>query len=386
MSAGASEVVPGGRSRMPERPRVVWLASIVFFGALPLFALVVMFYDSIRVDGVAFDFRVFYVAAEAALRGDTIYPPVDDPTLLDGRAYVYPPLTAIVVAPLTALPMEAAGLIVMVILVAAALAIPLVLGVRDWRCMGIVLLWPPVISAIQTANVSIFLALALALVWRYRARPAPAGLALGLALAVKLLLWPVALWLALTRRFAAVLWSLSSAVVLVFGSWAVVGFDGFGAYPELLRRLSRVMDDRGYSAYALALEYGAPSSAARILWIAVAVAALATVALLTRRGDERSAFIVAIAASLACTPVVWLHYFALLLVIVALAQPRLGPVWFVPLGLFVTPGSGNPTPFETTATIAVAALTIALALRASRHLSSLDDVLSPHWSEPKPVL
>jgi hypothetical protein len=118
---------------------------------MPLFALGVMFYDAVRVDGVAFDFRVFYVAAEAALRGDTIYPPVSDPTLLDGRAYVYPPLTAIVVAPLTLLPMEAAGLIVMVLLVAAALAIPLVLGVRDWRCFGIVLLWPPVISAIRVA-------------------------------------------------------------------------------------------------------------------------------------------------------------------------------------------------------------------------------------------
>ncbi|MDH4103221.1 MAG: DUF2029 domain-containing protein [Thermoleophilia bacterium] len=372
MSVGTGDVVSGGRARLPERQRVVWLASIVFFGALPLYALGVMFYDAVRVDGVAFDFRVFFVAAEAALRGDTIYPPVDDPTLLDGRAYVYPPLTAIAVTPLTLLPMEAAGLIVMVLLVAAALAIPLVLGVRDWRCFGMVLLWPPVISAIQTANVSIFLALAAALVWRYRDRPAPSGLALGLALAMKLLLWPVAVWQALTRRFAAVLWAMSSAVVLVFGSWAVVGFDGFGTYPELLRRLSRVMDDRGYTVYALALEYGVPSSAARVLWIAVAATLLGGIVLAARRGDQRSAFIVAIAASLACTPVVWLHYLTLLLVVVALAQRSLGLVWFVPIALFVTPGSGNPTPFETTATIAVAVATIVLALRASRRARSVE--------------
>jgi hypothetical protein len=187
----------------------------------------------------------------------------------------------------------------MVLLVAAALATLPVLGVRDWRCFGIVLLWPPVISAIQTGNVSIFLALVAALVWRYRDRPALSGFSLGLALAMKLVLWPVALWLALTRRFLAVVWSALSAMVLVFGSWLVVGFDGFDGYPELLSRLSRVMDDRGYSVYALALEYGAPSSAARLLWIVAAAALLVGVAVLARRGDQRSAFIVAIAASLA---------------------------------------------------------------------------------------
>ena len=100
--------------------------------------------------------------------------------------------------------------------------------------------------------------------------------------------------------------------------------------------------------------------------------ALACVVLLARRGDERGAFIVSIAAALALTPIVWLHYFALLAVVVALAQSRLGLVWFVPLGMVLTPGSGQPTPFETSWTLAVAALTIALALRASSHAGSCD--------------
>jgi hypothetical protein len=86
---------------------------------------------------------------------------------------------------------------------------------------------------------------------------------------------------------------------------------------------------------------------------------------LARRGDERTAFIVAIAASLALTPIVWLHYFALLLVVVALAQPRLGPVWFVPLAMILTPGSGQPTPFQTSWTLAVALITVGLAVRLS---------------------
>jgi alpha-1,2-mannosyltransferase len=354
----------GSRSEL-SLSRLAWLGSVVLCALLPPFALVVMFHDAIVTEGVAFDFRVFYVAAEAALRGDTIYPPTDDPTLVDGRGYVYPPLTALVVAPLTALPIEAAGLIVMVLLVVAALAIPLLLGVRDWRCVGMVLLWPPVISAIQTANVSIPLAFAAALVWRYRDRSARPGLALGAALAMKLVLWPLAVWLLVLKRHSAVVWAAISSVALVLGSWAAVSFDGFRDYPGLLRRLSDVMDDRGYSVYAFLLDLGAPSAPARAAWLAVAVVTLAGVVLVGRRGDHRSAFILAVAASLAFTPVVWLHYFTLLLVVVALAQPRLGLLWLVPMAFFVTPGSGDPTPFQTTATFLTAATTIVLAYRSS---------------------
>jgi hypothetical protein len=151
----------------------------------------------------------------------------------------------------------------------------------------------------------------------------------------------------------------------MLGSWAIVSFDGFRDYPGLLRRLSDVMDDRGYSVYALLLDLGAPSTPARAAWLAVAVAILAAVVVVGRRGDQRSAFILAIAASLASTPVVWLHYFTLLLVVVALAQPRLGLIWLVPIAFFVTPGSGDPTPFQTTVTFATAALTLVLAYRAS---------------------
>ena len=33
------------------------------------------------------------------------------------------------------------------------------LGVRDWRCYGVVFLWPPVMSAVQTENVTLLLLL-----------------------------------------------------------------------------------------------------------------------------------------------------------------------------------------------------------------------------------
>jgi len=50
---------------------------------------------------------------------------------------------------------------------------------------------------------------------------------------------------------------------------------------------------------------------------------------------------------------------------VALARPTLGLVWFVPLFMFISPGNGNPSVFETGAALVTAAATVGLALRAS---------------------
>ena len=98
-------------------------------------------------------------------------------------------------------------------------------------------------------------------------------------------------------------------------------------------RLEDTVGADSYTAYIVGLDLGLPSSVARAVWLAVGLARCSPASSCSaRRGDERTAFIVAIAASLALTPIVWLHYFALLLVVVALAQPRLGLLWFVPLG------------------------------------------------------
>ena len=122
--------------------------------------LVLAFVASIDDGSYAIDFEPFYRAAEAVLAGEDPYPGEDELLTASAGPYVYPPLPAILAVPLISVSFEAAGLVVMVALVAVALAIPAVLGVRDWRCYGIVLLWPPVISAIQTGNVTLWLALA----------------------------------------------------------------------------------------------------------------------------------------------------------------------------------------------------------------------------------
>lgn len=344
-------------------PRVAWLASIVLFGALPALTVIALFAAAISDDSVATDLRQFYGAAQAILDGDNPYEATGITEW--GGPYPYPPLPALSAVPLTPLPFDAAGVLVMAVLVGAALATLRVLDVRDWRCYGLALLWPPVLSAVQTGNVTLWFGLAAALAWRYRDRLLSASASVGLTLAVKFFLWPLVVWQAATRRVVAAALSVVLGAGILLLSWAVIGLAGLVEYPDLVRRLEKTVGEDSYTLYIVGLDLGLPSVAARALWLAVGLALLAALVVLGRRGDERSAFLLAIAASLALTPIVWLHYFALLLVVVAIAQPRLGVVWFVPLAMVLTPGSGHPTPFETAWTLVVAALTIGLALRTS---------------------
>jgi alpha-1,2-mannosyltransferase len=365
VSEALESLAHAGR-RSLTRPSLVRLASTFFCAVVPAVVVATLFFETMLDDAVAFDFRVFYAAAEAFLRGESPYVSPDDPNAVFGRSYVYPPLTAILVAPLTVLPEEAAGVLVMACLVVAAVAVPWVLGVRDWRCYGVMLLWPSVLSAVQTATVTIPLALAAALAWRYRNSTAGSAAAVGASLAAKTILWPLGVWLLATRRVVAAVLAVAVGVVLVVGSWAVVGFDGMASYPELLRKLEGAVGKDSYTAYIVALDVGAPTALARALWLGLGIAILAAVVAAGRRGDERTSFVLAVVASLALTPIVWLHYFALLVVPVALVRQRLGVVWFVPLLMVVTPGSGQPTPFETAWTLGVAAATVALCLRGAR--------------------
>jgi hypothetical protein len=340
-------------------------AAIAFLGVLPAATLLALFVGVVQDDSIALDFGQFYGAAEAILRGENPYAASTESLTQWGGPYPYPPLPALLTIPPTPLPLDVAGLLVMGVLVVVALAVPAVLGVRDWRCYGVLMLWPPVLSAIQTGNVTLWLALAAAVAWRFRDRLLPVAASVGLALAAKFLLWPLAVWLAATRRVWSAVAALGTGVAVLAASWAAIGFAGLTEYPGIVGDLEDAVGEDSYTAYIVGLDVGLAPEAARALWLGLGLALLASVVVVGRRGDERTAFVLAVTAALALTPIVWLHYFALLSVVVALAQPRLGVVWFVPLGMFLTPGSGHPTPFQTGWTLAIALVTVVLAVRAS---------------------
>ena len=357
--------VPSRQGRWaPPSPGVVRAASIVFCGVLPAIFFVAIVWDLAHSASAAVDFAQFYHGAQAILDGRNPYAPDGRPLPAWGSPYPYPPLPALAALPLTALKLHTAKMIVMVALALAILPVLALLDVRDWRCYGIVLVWPPVISAIQTGNVTIWFALAVAITWRYRDRVLPAAAPLAVTLAAKFFLWPLSIWLAATRRWlAAVLSAVLGAGLLVL-SWAVIGFAGFRDYPALLHRLDQTVGADSYTIYNLGVGLGLPAPVARAIWLAVGLGILAAVVVVARRGDERRAFILAIAAALSLTPIIWLHYFTLLVVIVALGRPRLGVVWFVPFAFLLTRGSGHHTLFQLVIALLAAGVTIGLALRS----------------------
>ena len=60
-----------------------------------------------------------------------------------------------------------------------------------------------VVHGLFYGNLTVLLVLPLALAWRYRDRARVVGLAVGVAVAAKLFVWPLVVWLLLTRRFRA---------------------------------------------------------------------------------------------------------------------------------------------------------------------------------------
>lgn len=330
------------------------LASAAAYVVIVGFALYSVGYLlSDKVDPV--DFHVYREAAERIAAGENPYP-----------WFAYPPLSALGALPFTLLSVGAADLAVKAFLILGVFCVLAVVGVRDWRCYPLALLWPSVNAAVQTGNITIPLALGAALLWRFRDRSVLAGLSLGATVAAKFVLWPLWIWLAAVGRRAAAAWSIVAAVAITLASWAAVDFGAMLEYPSRLRRLNEDTAGDGYTLETYAQDLGANGGTARLVMAAVALALLVSVVVVGRRGAEKRSFVLAIAATLACSPIVWLHYFAIVLVPVAVVRPRLGLIWFVPLAMWgFGAGTGNGTTAEATVVLAVVAATFVLAVRAA---------------------
>ena len=300
----------------------------------------------------AFDFRQFWQGGNDVLNGVSPYPSSemlagsgDDlgPTgIQEVFRFPYPAGAAIVLAPFGAFDFDFAAAVWSVLLIASLISAVLILGVSDWRVMGVVIGSAPAIGAVRLGTLTPVLVLLLAVIWRWRERWLIVGGALAVAIALKLFLWPLVVWLAATRRFAAAAFASILAVTSTLAAWAVIGFDGLADYPELLRRLSDVVADRGFSLVALGVEAGLSQDAASALQWLIGLGLLVGVWQTARRDRmDAAAFSLAIVAALALTPIVWLHYFVLLVVPLALARPTLSWSWGLLWIFWLAPAQEN---------------------------------------------
>ena len=289
---------------------------------------------------------VFLVAANEILAGRDPYMNPDEFKGPPQAPYAYPPVLALLVTPLAMLPEHVhdifvPGVLFILLLIAATIGGLWLLDVRDWRCYPIALLAPVTLEGFEYGAIGPALLLLIAVTWRYRDRVPIAAVACGGAVVLKLFLWPLLVWLVLTRRIGTAVAAAATAIGLALASWVVIGFGGIGEYPQLLRRLADVEAENSYSVFAILRTLGVPEVAARFLVLALGALIIALAWRAAREGalselerDRRSLTLI-LAAALVLTPILWLHYLVLLYIPIALARPRLSALWFAPLALTV---------------------------------------------------
>lgn len=319
------------------------------FLALPV-AFAIFYFPDLSSD-IGFDFiGTLWEPAKAFVNGEAIYPEPTRASIEIGNPAVYPPPFILATVPLTVLPEQVAAWLWSLALAAGVVASLRILGIRDWRCYTLALTSPLVLHSVYWGNLSLAVIVPVALAWRFRSQAAIAGAAIGVGVAAKLFVWPLVVWLVLTRRYAAAGIAASSAAAIVLGSWAAIGFDGFGDYPALLSVLQDVYATRSYSIAAVMAGLGASTELAVAASTCAGVAVLALAALVVRRRDgDRRSFVLAVGACVVASPIVWQSYAALLFVPIAVTWPRFAPVWLFsyPIwlaGLLPKPKAAFPEP------------------------------------------
>jgi alpha-1,2-mannosyltransferase len=330
-------VVPAqapGRARAKRRlalpADVRRAAELICFGAVPAFVLALALRKS-YVSGFV-DFHWYWGAGRDVLHGVSPYPSVADAARAAG-GFVYPPPTAIAFVPLALLDFHIAVLLYTLAGFACIAGGLAALGVRDWRCYGAALLARPVLGAIADGTLTPEIFLALAVAYRYR-DSGRGALAAAAAAVAKVFLAPALVWHAATRRLRHAAVAIAVGASVVFGAWWVIDFDGLAQYPALLRALSRSEGPGSYSFASLLHTGGLGWRTAELAGLAVGLAVIAGAAAVGRRSGadaDRTAFCLVLLGCLLATPLVWSHYFMLLLIPLALSRPRLSALWLVPL-------------------------------------------------------
>lgn len=336
MTSGARRASPASSSSSARGQRAVGSRGLklaarrvgvaLFLGVLPALTLAFALTPKF-VYGPGWDFRIFYDAARDYLSGVSPYPHATLAAVAGKDVFVYPAPAAAALAPLTLLPFWVAFGIWVAASLAAVMATLWMLGVRDWRCYGAVFLTMPVLNGVRLGTVSPMLMLLLAILWRYRDRWYVAAAATAGMVVLKVFLWPLALWLMFTRRAraaaAALIISLAASVL----AWMPLGWSSARAYPDVLSVLSRYEETSSLSMTSLGYLLGLARPTTHALVVVAGAGIVAAGAWLSRR-DEFLGFRIVLGGALVLTPILWSHYWMLLLVPLALTHPRLSPRWF----------------------------------------------------------
>jgi hypothetical protein len=306
-----------------------------------------------------------WAAGKDVLAGRSPYPAADPVQLLAaGNAYIAPPLLAVLSVPLSVLPFVPAVLVWNVVCTWALVLALRILGVRDWRVYGLALTSFPFVAAIALGQPDGLLALGAAVAWRYRSSWRGAA-AVGIVIALKLLAWPLLLWLVVTRRFRQAGTAAAVAIAATAGSWALIGFAGLSQYGRLLAADATAFQARSHSVVAAALRLGTTAPVARFLALLIA-AAVAAVVWQVASDRDLGAFSAALVFGLLASPILWMHYLVILFAPLAVAHKRAAAAWLLTITYWISPTELPPHVWKIGYVLALTATLSVLAARRPR--------------------
>lgn len=227
-----------------------------FLGTYGIYGLPVVLLVYLALESFQIDFRAFYLAGRSVLLGldpylnhvgtrPEFYAPINAESFAYS-AFRYPPLAALLFAPLALVPYEVSKVLFSLLmwLLLAGIAYQMVRR-SGWRLPGEALLFAgvsfPVLAMVERGQIDpLMVALVLASYWLAQrpGRQGVAGALLALAGLLKIFPFVVLLdWIA-RRRWRLVLWTLVWAVVLFVLPWPLLGQQVYGHFwqrtlPEL---------------------------------------------------------------------------------------------------------------------------------------------------------
>lgn len=310
-------------------------------GLLPLLITGLVVHWMYADGNAAVDFQhSFWVAGWRTLHGQDPYSWTHR-QISGGVSFPYPAVTALLLAPFALVSSFAASIPVTIACIIAGPLALWSLGVRDWRVYGAIAMWEPFVSAWQTANFTLPLLVGTALLWRWRDRQWAAAALVACLVSIKPIMAPLWLWLLLTRRWRAAGRGVVIGIVLNAVAWTVLGWHELNRWISLLSLQGSLRDSTGYSLIALVNRLALADRIGVVLMVGCACVLVWIAAGSITAGRELRAFGAAVLLTIVISPQVDVHYFAFLVVPLALTRPRLSWPWLVPLVLWVCPATGG---------------------------------------------
>lgn len=301
-----------------------------------------------------YDFSAYLWAGDRVLAGDSPYSPHQLAGLYSPQdpqgLYLYPPLLAVVVTPLSAAFEDYRAAAWVWSALGAGILLAAVLGVarserigsRTDRALlvGAAFAFAPVVGELVLGNVHLLLLGLSTGAWLANRRGTTggemvAGSLVGVATMIKIFPGILVVWFLVMGRPRAALAALAAMAALVVATLPVTGIGPWLDYPTVLLNLGPVVDPRDALAPTVWLSEVVPPAIARVV---VTASGIAVILATTRRLPEASSFAIAVAVSVLIAPAVYHHYLAILVLPLLIAVRYAPPVAWVGVAYLLMSG------------------------------------------------